>query len=104
MAKNPKSKTETDQPVIYEIRIGCQLDSQWMSWFDDLAITVAESGETLIVGPVADQAALFGLLKKVRDLGLPLVSVNPVKPGPSIPFALRGLRGIDPADQPDVKS
>ncbi len=79
MPKISKPKTETDDPVIYEIRIGSQLSSQWMGWFDGLSITVEESGETLIVGPVADQAALFGLLKKVRDLGIPLLSVNLVQ-------------------------
>lgn len=68
--------------MIYEIRIGSQLSSEWMGWFDDLAITVEESGQTLIVGPVADQAALFGLLKKVRDLGIPLLSVIQVQPQP----------------------
>lgn len=82
MSKIPNPKTETDHPVIYEIRIGGQLSSQWMGWFDDLAITVEESGETLIVGPVVDQAALFGLLKKVRDLGIPLLSVNLVQSQP----------------------
>lgn len=65
--------------MFYEIRIGGQLNTQWMSWFEDLAITVEERGETVIVGPVADQAALFGLLKKVRDLGIPLISVNLVQ-------------------------
>ena len=79
MSKIPNPKIEADHPVIYEIRIGGQLSSQWMSWFDGLAITVEESGETLIVGPVPDQAALFGLLKKVRDLGIPLLSVNLVQ-------------------------
>jgi hypothetical protein len=79
MPKIPNPKPETDRPVIYEIRIGSQLSSEWMGWFDDLAITVEESGQTLIVGPVADQAALFGLLKKVRDLGIPLLSVIQVQ-------------------------
>jgi hypothetical protein len=78
MSKISKPNTEIDYPVIYEIRIGSQLNSQWMGWFDGLSIKVEASGETLIVGPVADQAALFGLLKKVRDLGMPLISVNRV--------------------------
>ena len=72
-------KPETNQPVIYEIRIGGELGSQWTGWFDDMAIRVEDGGETLIVGAVADQAALFGLLKKVRDLGMPLLSVNRVQ-------------------------
>ena len=57
------------------------MGQQWMDWFDGLAITLEESGDTLLTGPVVDQAALHGLLKKVRDLGMPLVSVNRVNPG-----------------------
>ncbi len=83
MSRVTNSKTKIDHPVIYEIRIGAQLSSQWMSWFDNLAISVEESGETLMVGPLADQAALFGLLKKVRDLGIPLISVNLVQSQPT---------------------
>jgi len=59
----------------YEIRIKGHLDAQWMTWFDGLTITLEENGDTLLSGPVADQSALHGLLRKVRDLGLPLVSV-----------------------------
>jgi hypothetical protein len=61
---------------IYQIRVRGCLDRQWSSWFDGLAVTLDEEGDTLLTGPVADQAALHGLLKKVRDLGLPLLSVN----------------------------
>ena len=60
---------------LYEIRIKGHLDAQWMTWFDGLTITLEENGDTLLTGHVVDQAALHGLLKKVRDLGLPLVSV-----------------------------
>lgn len=63
------------QTVTYQIRIKGQLNAEWTSWFEDLTIT-AEGDETLLTGPVRDQAALYGLLKKVRNLGLPLVSVN----------------------------
>jgi hypothetical protein len=59
----------------YEIRIKGHLDDTWAEWFEGLTITLEENGDTLLTGPVADQAALHGLLKKVRDLGLPLVSV-----------------------------
>ncbi|MBV6449853.1 MAG: hypothetical protein MHPDNHAH_00566 [Anaerolineales bacterium] len=59
----------------YEIRIKGHLDEQWMTWFDGLTITLEENGDTLLSGPVTDQAALYGLLKKIRDLGMPLVSV-----------------------------
>ena len=63
-------------PLIYEIRVAGQLSSQWMGWFEGLTVTLEESGNTLLSGPVADQAALYGLLKKVRDTGLTLVAVN----------------------------
>jgi hypothetical protein len=76
---NPK--TNPGKPTIYQIRIKGHLDSQWTDWFEGLTITPEENGETLLTGPVIDQAALHGLLKKVRDLGLPLVSVCPVEPG-----------------------
>lgn len=61
--------------AFYEICLKGHLDSQWATWFDGLTITLEENGDTLLSGPVADQAALHGLLKKVRDLGMPLVSV-----------------------------
>ncbi len=80
------------------------MGQQWMDWFDGLTITREEDGNTLPTGLVVDQAALHGLLKKVRDLGLSLISVNPVKPGPSKTFPLRGLGGTGQADQPEVKS
>jgi hypothetical protein len=66
------------QPVVYKIRIKGHLDERWSEWFDDLTITLEENGETLLTGPVADQAELHGLLKKIRDLGLVLISVCPV--------------------------
>jgi len=66
-------KPSTDP--LYEIRLKGHLDAQWMTWFDGLTITLEENGDTLLSGPVADQSALHGLLRKVRDLGMPLVSV-----------------------------
>ena len=74
----------TDPPTlnakVYEIRLKGHLDARWVKWFDGLTITLEEDGNTLLSGPVADQAALHGLLKKVRDVGLPLLSVNSVEP------------------------
>jgi len=65
----------------YEIRLKGHLDDRWAEWFEGMTIKLEEDGDTLLTGPVIDQAALHGLLKKVRDLGLPLVSVSPVEPG-----------------------
>jgi hypothetical protein len=72
-------KTNSKQPMLYQIRVKSHLGSDWTNWFDGLTITLQENGDTLLTGPVVDQAALHGLLKKVRDLGMPLVSVNPVE-------------------------
>lgn len=66
--------------MIYQIRIKGHLGQQWEDWFEDLTITLEENGDTLLTGPVVDQAALHGLLKKVRDLGMPLLAVNSVDP------------------------
>jgi hypothetical protein len=79
MSDNQTFDEKHNQYQYYEIRLKGHLDDRWADWFDDLTITLEEDGETLIVGPVADQAALFGLLKKVRDLGIPLLSVNLVQ-------------------------
>ena len=68
-------------PGRYEIRLKGHLDSRWAAWFDGLSLTNETDGTTIIRGPVADQSALHGLLQKVRDLGLPLVSVTLVEPG-----------------------
>jgi len=65
--------------MVYQIRIKGHLGRQWTDWFEGLTITLEEDGETLLTGPVIDQAALYGLLKKVRDLGMPLLSVNRVE-------------------------
>ena len=78
-SKTDSSQPKTGAPVVYQIRIEGHLGQQWMDWFDGLTITLEEDGDTLLTGPVVDQAALHGLLKKVRDSGLPLVSVNPVQ-------------------------
>jgi hypothetical protein len=67
--------------AIYQIRLAGHLGPQWADWFGGLALTLEENGETLLTGPVTDQAALHGLLKKVRDLGLTLIAVVRVAPG-----------------------
>ena len=72
---------EAGQPMIYQIRISGHLGRQWTNWFEGLTITLEEDGDTLLTGPVIDQAALHGLLKKVRDLGMPLLSVNSLRSG-----------------------
>ena len=69
-----------DEPAIYEIRLKGHLDARWADRFGSMTITLTDTGETRLIGPVVDQAALHGLLKKVRDLGLPLVSVMHVEP------------------------
>jgi hypothetical protein len=75
------AETSMEMPLtIYEIRVAGHLSPQWTDRFESLTITLEEDGNTLLSGPVADQAALHGLLKKVRDLGLPLLSVNQVPP------------------------
>ena len=73
--------SDLDQPMVYQIRIKGHLGPQWTDWFGGLTITLEENGDTLLTGPVVDQAALHGLLKKVRDLGMPLISAVRVKPG-----------------------
>jgi hypothetical protein len=67
----------------YHIRIKGHLTADWADWFGGLTITLEESGDTLLAGPVADQAALHALLRKVRDLGIPLISVAQVRPDPA---------------------
>ena len=89
MSNELEPNSTPSQPVVYQIRLKGHLDPQLTDWFEGLTITLEENGDTLLTGPVIDQAALHGLLKKVRDLGMPLVSVSPLEPGQ--------------ADTPDVK-
>lgn len=77
MSKNPEFH---DESGLCEIRVKGLLDGRWAEWFEGLIITPEENGDTLLTGPVVDQAALHGLLKRVRDLGLPLLSLNFVSP------------------------
>ena len=78
---NAALKYKAGQSMVCQIRIKGHLGIQWTDWFDGLAITLEENGDTLLTGPVVDQSALHGLLKKIRNLGMPLVSINCIEPG-----------------------
>ena len=81
MSNEHNPERDAGQPMVYQIRIKGHLGDRWSDWFGGLTITLEENGDTLLTGPVVDQAALYGLLRKVRDLGMPLLSVIRVKPG-----------------------
>ncbi len=78
MVNTPQSQPNSSPPTIYKIRIKGHLDPQWTDWFEGLTITLEENGESLLTGAIVDQTALHGVLKRIRDLGIPLVSVCPV--------------------------
>ena len=80
MSNEINPKADPSQPMIYQIKLEGQLGRQWIDWFGVLSITLEENGDTVLTGRVADQAALYGLLRKVRDLGLPLLSVIRLQP------------------------
>jgi hypothetical protein len=84
MSNETIQKSDPVQPTVYQIRIEGHLGHQWSDWFEGLTITLEDNGNTLLSGPVVDQAALHGLLKKVRDLGMRLISVNCVEPCQSV--------------------
>jgi hypothetical protein len=65
----------------YEIRIECVLDSRWKDWFDGMSLTYQKNDETVLTGRLPDQAALYGVLMKIRDLGVPLISVKRIASG-----------------------
>jgi hypothetical protein len=78
MSNELNLQTDPGEPTLYQIRLKGHLGLDWTNWFGGLTLTLEDGGQTLLTGLVADQAALYGLLKKVRDLGMPLLSVNPV--------------------------
>lgn len=86
MSNELNPKTNPGQPVVYQIRIEGHLGCEWADWFGGLTVTLEEDGDTLLTGPIVDQAALYGLLKKVRDLGMPLVSVVQVQFNETHPY------------------
>lgn len=100
MSDKQNQKHEPAGPCVYQIRIKGHLNRQWMDWFGGLTVTLEENGDTLLTGPVVDQAALYGLLRRIRDLGMPLLSVNRIQRGPS---ATLGTGRTGQADDPDVE-
>ena len=80
MSNEPDPKPDPSQPMVYQIRLKGHLGSDWTDWFEGMTITLQEDGDMLLTGPIVDQAALHRLLKKVRDLGMPLASVIRVEP------------------------
>jgi hypothetical protein len=90
MSETHESSEDGYEPGLYEIRVRGHLDCGWAHRFEDMTITLEDNGITRLTGTVVDQAALFGLLKTVRDTGMPLLSVNRVEPGPA------GVPDIEP--------
>ncbi len=80
MSSKRSPESDAGQPTVYQIRLKGHLGSHWADWFEGLTITLEEDGNMLLTGPVIDQSALHGLLKKVRDLNMPLLSVHSVEP------------------------
>jgi hypothetical protein len=81
MIETDTSSGARDGHRLYEIRIQGHLDNHWADWFGVLTVRLEENGDTLLIGTLVDQSALHGLLRKVRDLGMPLISVNRMEPG-----------------------
>ena len=80
MTSPPAGDPPVEPSARYEVIVGAVLDSRWSAWFDGFQVATVAGGQTAIAGPVADQAALHGLLAKVRDLNLPVVSVRRIEP------------------------
>jgi len=80
MSHERTQMTDPAQPAVYQIRLQGHLSPHWADWFEGMDISLEDNGDTLLTGPVVDQAALHGLLRKVRDLGMPLLSVFHLEP------------------------
>ena len=93
MSNKPNSKSNPDQSIIYQIKVMGRLDDQWSDWFEGLTITPDENDTTLLTGPVVDDAALHGLLKKVRDSGMQLLLVKRVESGQADEVDINQLGG-----------
>ena len=76
MKTRPRNAPVGDEQAIYQIKLKGLLDEQWSHWFDGLTISSHSAGCTLLTGPIRDQAALHGLLNNIRDIGIPLISVE----------------------------
>jgi hypothetical protein len=89
--------TERDERIVYQIRVRGVLDAEWSDWFDEMAVSPQANGDTLLTGPVRDQSALHGILAKIRDLGVPLLSLTRIKAasgkGASVRDVNDGLQG-----------
>lgn len=97
MTHKPAWQTEPGEPTIYQIRLKGELGQQWTAWFAGLTIMLAENGDTLLTGPIVDQAALHGVLRKVRDLGMTLLSVVSIDEEPE------GVSGMPCCNKPGGK-
>jgi hypothetical protein len=89
MSSKTNSENYPGQPMVYQIRIKGHLGREWADWFEGLTLSALDNGETLLTGPVVDQAALYGVLRKVRDVGMSLLSVVCVTPGQAESKALQ---------------